>query len=188
MVDTIRTESTLLTTLFQDGQAAGSITAQDVRDLIVSLRPAQGECSMQGNSTATTVSATSTFYKVAGTTALTSGAYLVDDASTTSNRLRYTGAAAKTFMVQTTFSFDAASNNQVLVFKLYKYDDSASSGAVIDESQITMDYHGEQVNGTIQALVTLDTNDYVELHVANNTATVNVIVKDFNMQAIGFIQ
>jgi hypothetical protein len=39
MVDTVRTIATLLTTLFQDGQAAGSITPQDARDLIVSLSP-----------------------------------------------------------------------------------------------------------------------------------------------------
>lgn len=187
MADTIRTESTLLTSLFQDGQAANSITEQDMRDLIVSMRPAYGECSMQGNSTATTISATSTFYKVAGTTALTSGGHLVDDASSTSNRLRYTGAAVKTFMVQATFSFDASSNNQVLVYKLYKYDDSGVSGAVIDESQMTMDYHGEQINGTIQALVSLDTNDYVELHVSNSTSTTDVTVKDLNMQAIGYL-
>ena len=37
MADTQRTQTDLLTTLFQDGQANGSITAQDIRDLIVSL-------------------------------------------------------------------------------------------------------------------------------------------------------
>jgi hypothetical protein len=37
MPDTYRTESALLTTLYQDGQASNSITAQDMRDLIVSL-------------------------------------------------------------------------------------------------------------------------------------------------------
>lgn len=38
MADTIRTENDLLTNLFQDGQAPNSITAQDVRDLIVSTK------------------------------------------------------------------------------------------------------------------------------------------------------
>ena len=37
MVDTVRTQTDLLTNLFQDGQAANAITAQDVRDLIVSM-------------------------------------------------------------------------------------------------------------------------------------------------------
>lgn len=42
MVDTIRTQTELLTTLFQDGQPDRSITAQDIRDLIVSLRANEG--------------------------------------------------------------------------------------------------------------------------------------------------
>lgn len=37
MADTVRTPNTLLTTLFQDGQAPGSITPQDARDLIVTM-------------------------------------------------------------------------------------------------------------------------------------------------------
>jgi len=38
MADTVRTESQLLTSLFQDGQADGAITSQDIRDLIVSVK------------------------------------------------------------------------------------------------------------------------------------------------------
>lgn len=38
MVDTVRTEPDLLDNLFQDGQADHSITAQDIRDLIVSVK------------------------------------------------------------------------------------------------------------------------------------------------------
>lgn len=42
MVDTARTETDLLENLFQDGQAPGSITPQDVRDLIVSVKYMNG--------------------------------------------------------------------------------------------------------------------------------------------------
>jgi len=38
MANTIRTEADLLNNVFQDGQAPGSITAQDMRDLIVSAQ------------------------------------------------------------------------------------------------------------------------------------------------------
>ncbi len=41
MVDTVRTRTALLEQLFQDGQAINSITAQDMRDLIISLRDNQ---------------------------------------------------------------------------------------------------------------------------------------------------
>lgn len=37
MVDVIRTPSELLNTLFPDGQPAGSITPQDIRDLVVTM-------------------------------------------------------------------------------------------------------------------------------------------------------
>lgn len=42
MVDTVRTELDLLTNLFQDGQADNSITAQDIRDFIVSVKYLNG--------------------------------------------------------------------------------------------------------------------------------------------------
>lgn len=42
MVDTQRTRQDLLDNLFQDGQAVNSITAQDIRDLIVSIENIQG--------------------------------------------------------------------------------------------------------------------------------------------------
>ena len=42
MADTIRTETDLLTNIFQDGQPTQSITAQDMRDLIVSIKYLNG--------------------------------------------------------------------------------------------------------------------------------------------------
>lgn len=42
MADTKRTRADLLTALFQDGQAEGSITPQDIRDLIVSMETING--------------------------------------------------------------------------------------------------------------------------------------------------
>ncbi len=41
MADTLRTRTALLNTLFQDGQGANAISAQDIRDLIISLRDNQ---------------------------------------------------------------------------------------------------------------------------------------------------
>jgi len=42
MVDIVRTEAELLANLFQDGQPDSSITAQDIRDLIVSIKYLNG--------------------------------------------------------------------------------------------------------------------------------------------------
>lgn len=53
-MDTIRTRADLLTNLFQDGQAAASITAQDMRDLIISLTNRAGWADYNDLTTATT--------------------------------------------------------------------------------------------------------------------------------------
>tara|TARA_R100000781_G_scaffold370_2_gene577 strand:+ start:226 stop:462 length:237 start_codon:yes stop_codon:yes gene_type:complete len=42
MTDTSRTVSALVTNLFQDGQAAGSITPQDLRDLVETCQVKHG--------------------------------------------------------------------------------------------------------------------------------------------------
>ena len=87
MTDTVRTTATLLSTQFADGQAANAITANDMRDLIVSLRPSFGECSMQGNSTATVIASAGAYVKVGGTTALSGNELLFDNNSTNTGRL-----------------------------------------------------------------------------------------------------
>jgi len=190
MADTIRTESDLLTNLFQNGQSANSITAQDMRDLIVSMRPGFGEAAMQSNATATTISISGTYYKVAGTTALSGSEYLFDDDSSTANRLRYTGASEKLVHVTAAISFESASNNQQISFKAYLYDDSGASGALIDDSRVTV-YVGnasQAHSAAIACHAIMDTNDYIQIHVTNETSTANVTVIDLSFDAFAFIK
>ena len=190
MADTIRTESDLLTNLFQNGQAANSITAQDMRDLIVSMRPGFGESAMQGNATATTISVAGTYYKAAGTTGLSGSEYLFDDDSSTSNRLRYTGAPEKLVMCTAACSFTCASNNQQISFKGYLYDDSGASGAVIDDSLVTqfVQSTSDTMSVTLAFHAHMATNDYLEIHVTNETSTANITMVDLSLHAIAYIK
>jgi hypothetical protein len=184
MADTLRTESYLLASLFQDGQAANAITAQDMRDLIVSMRSGFGECAMQGNSTATTISVAGTYYKIAGTTALSGNEYLVDDASGTSNRLRYTGTPQRLVPFSASISFTPASNNQEIAFKAWLYDASGASGAYIADSLIRHHSTGSVDVATIQGHALMDANDYIEIHVSNLTSTANVVVSELNFRLL----
>lgn len=184
MADTLRTEATLLASLFQDGQAANSITAQDMRDLIVSMRPGFGQCSMQGNATATTISVSGTYYKIAGTTALSGNEYLVDSASGTSNRLRYTGTPQRLVPFSASVSFTPASNNQEIGFKAWLYDSSGASGAYIADSLIRHHSTGSIDVATIQGHALMDTNDYLEIHVSNLTSTGNVTISELNFRIL----
>lgn len=189
MADTIRTENDLLTNLFQDGQAANAITEQDVRDLIVSMRPGFGECAMQANATATTISASGTYYKVAGTTALSGDEYLFDSGSA-SNRLRYTGAPEKNVMFYAHLSVQSASNNQDVSFKAYLYDDSAATGAVLNDTLVTQFIASTSDTEAVTLIghANMATNDYIEVHIANETGTANLTVVDMALHAQAFIK
>ena len=69
MPDTQRSKADILANLFQDGQTAG-ITAQDMRDLIVSLTPDFAGLDF-ATPAATTISVAGTYVKAAGTTTIT---------------------------------------------------------------------------------------------------------------------
>lgn len=185
MTDTVRTTATLLSSQFADGQAANSITANDLRDLIVSLRPSFGECAMQGNSTATVIASAGAYVKVGGTTSLSGNELLFDNNSTNTGRLRYTGAPNRMVLFSASCSFLVAANNQVVSFKGFLFDTSGGSGAVINSSLVTrkITASGELGAATVQGSALMSVNDFLEVHVTNETATNNVTVADFNFQA-----
>jgi hypothetical protein len=185
MVDTVRTTATLLSTIFQDGQAANAITANDMRDLIVSLRPSFGECSMQGNATDTTIAVSGTYYKIAGTTALSGNELLFDNNATDTGRLRYIGAPDRVVLFSASCSLSAASNNQVLSLKGWHYDDSGTSGSLIAASLVSrkITASGELGAVVVQGSALMSVNDYLEIHVTNETTTAAVTVDDFNFRA-----
>jgi hypothetical protein len=175
MTDTVRSQSDLLTALFQDGQTAG-ISAQDMRDLIVSFAQPYGGLYFS-TPAATTVSASGTYYKAAGTTT-TTNLRLVDDAGGTNNRLRYTGTIPLHFTVsaQVSLSF-AAGTNQVAGLEIWHYDESGSAGALVASSQAKTFAAGTEINSLSAVCdLTLDTNDYIEIHIANHTGTENMQV------------
>jgi len=186
MADTVRTITNMLTNLFQDGQAAGSIVAQRVRDLVVSAAPAHGSCYFS-SAAATVIAVTGTYTKVLGTTTLNAGPNLVDMPA--DNRLRYTGAAAKHFSLDCSFSVTSPSSNQVMGVKFWHYDDSAGSGSYLDSSEIRRKIGtGTDVGaGSCHGDVLLDTNDYIELHLTNHTGTNNIQIDYMYMRIVGLL-
>lgn len=180
MADTQRSISDLLTNLFQDSQPANSITAQDLRDLIESMRPANGGCYITAPAV-TPVAVAGTYYKASGTT--TADAELVDMTAAVTNRLVYTGTAPRHFIVTATISASTATNNHVAGFKL------AKNGVVIDESVIRM-----KINATtdikaitLVAHVDLANTDYIEVWLTDETGTGNVItIENMHLRTTGF--
>ena len=170
MPDTQRSKTDLLTNLLQDGQVAG-ISAQDLRDLLVSVTP--DYAGMYFTTPAvTTIGVAGTYVKAAGTTTITNSSSAMGNGGA-SNRLRYTGTAMRHFHVVLQASMTLASGvNQDIGIQLYRYDDSGATGAVVAHSEARSTIPGQNiVQITSHADVMMDTNDYIELHVTNNSST-----------------
>ncbi len=184
MPDTQRSLSDLLTTLFQDGQPDDSITAQHIRDAIVSI----GQVPYGGMFTLTPVE----------TVISSPGAYVKGACQTqvsnlrnfdmpADNRLRYIGLIPYHFHVVTTISMTAAGNNLTASFKLFHFDDSAASGAVIDGSIVNrfISIGADEGSAAQHWDVILEENDYLEIHVANLTNTDNITLSNLYVFAMG---
>lgn len=187
MPDTQRTLSDLLSSLFQDGQADSAITPQDMRDLIVTAVKSPFGGIYTNVAAETTIASAGVYVKVAGTTQ----ANVLDSQfdTPTDNRLRYTGVVPIQARVTISISFVAVAANKLIAFKLYKFDDSASSGVVIDASitQQFIQIATEEQSITLSWDVQLDNQDYLELHVANITDTVNLTVNNMYLFAHGIV-
>lgn len=162
MADTETSIADLLATNFADGQTAGSITPQDMRDLIISLETTYGGYYVSSSS-ATTISAVDTPVKVAGTT--TAFGSLNGFSMPTDNRLRNDGTATRICQVTASVSFTSANNNKVYGFMI------AKNGTVEANSEIQ---HKVGTAADVQGValtwqVSLDATDYVEVWVQNRT-------------------
>ncbi len=179
MADTKRSLNDLLTNLFQDSQAAGSITPGDVRDLIVSLSPPYGAFYFTATA-ATTIAVAGTFVKAEGTTVLTNA---LDFTMPSNNRLTYTGVPDRHMHLVLSASFISAGTNDNISIAL------ARNGAVITHTEMTrfLATGADQGSTAAHGDIILSTNDYIELFVTNEDAAVDVTVQQAYVFAMGMI-
>lgn len=124
--------------------------------------------SMQDNSTATTISVAGTAVKIAGTTT----ANTINQKFTHSdNRLTYVGAKTGVWKIDSPVSFTSGNNKRIGFY-------IAKNGTVIPTSEMYRTTSGTSAAASlsVQALVQLSTNDYIELWVENETDTTSVTV------------
>lgn len=156
---------------FKDIYASGNIIAPR----------SAGWIYMENNSTTTDVTSTSTIVKAAGTTTL-SNVNDFDDDSSTSNRLRYTGTLTKTFKVDCTLSqIEDEDSARDLIYIVLCKNGTAITGTIVHS---TCDNDGDTplTMGT-GCLVSLATNDYVELWLRNTGAVRDVTIIDLQIVA-----
>lgn len=185
MPDIPKSLDDLLTNVFQDGQPDGSITPQDVRDLIVSIADAPyGSIHIEPGAAETNISNVGEYIKAAGASVLIQSNRMDMPAN---NRLRYTGAIPYHFRIAASSSAFAASNNKLFAFQFFIFDDSLGIGELAIPSQVNSKFgsSGDQSASSVHFDAVLDTNDYVEFHVANLTDSTNITLEHMYLSMAG---
>lgn len=184
MADTDRSIADILA-LFPDN-STGAVSPQDLRDMVVSLQTAYGDMYVS-SALATTLGTTGTAVKAGGTT--TAG-ILQDFSMPTDNRLRYDGAATRAVHAVATATILSTAVSQDITAYIYHYDNSSTSGAVVAKSAAAHSLStvaSEPHAITVQAQVEMDTNDYLEFWLANDTSSQNVTAQNMNLVARGVV-
>lgn len=179
MADTLRTKTELLA-LFADGQIDGSITPQDMRDLIETLTPAIGSIYFSGL-VETAITTVNVKVLASGNTTLVTQAHDVDMPQ--NNRIRYIGTKPRHFEVSISMSTTTAANNKNIEYQIFK------NGIALTETtmQIKHGTGNDFSSVSITTNVILSLNDYIELFISNETDNTNVTIENGTINLLGFI-
>ena len=179
MADTQRSVSTILGLLATN--TTGDISAQDMRDALVTWRQCHGQLYVPAAArAAVTISDTTNFFE-ATTPAwtLSTGAHLFDE-SAGNGRLTYTGTAAVDVHVALSVSFTSVGSNQVVRLRIGK--NATPDPASEAHRKIGA---GTDVGSTAIHLITsMSTGDYVSLWVRNVDNASDVTIEVANIQVV----
>lgn len=182
MVDTQRSKAELLT-IFADGQAAGSITPQNMRDLVTSMVNSHGAMAITSTA-ATTIGTPDTYVKAAGGTGVPAGEDNLNFSHPISNKLVYSGRTPVHSYISGSVSISAAGANKQVGIKV------AKNGVVIDDSMVLRDIgpSGDVAAMSFHIGLSLETDDFVELFVTNTTDTTSLTVEAMYFHVDGEIE
>lgn len=126
------------------------------------------------SSAATAIATVNVPMKAAGTTTAYS---LVRFTAPVSNRLTYIGNKTRSFSVILTMAYVTEANNKTYTVSIYK------NGVKVTSSQMSF-YRGSstqtEISGT-NCVVSLSTNDYIEVWIENNTDNKNITFQSMNL-------
>lgn len=123
---------------------------------------------MLANATATTISVTGTKYKAAGTTTLESISQKFTHAS---NKLTYSGAISRDFRILINATMTSGNSKELGLF-IYKNGSMVTNA----ENYSTTSGTGKSENNSLQSVVNLATNDYLEVYISNITSATDITV------------
>src|SRR3989344_16461 len=133
-------------------------------------------------SIATVSDGSTNLVKVAPTTALSADVFEFDNGGANDGRLRYTGATTKMFHTAFTISMDGeGSGTNLYVFGIAKNGVVAGACKVIQSIAVS----SATESTALHCMVSLATNDYIELYVGNLTDADDITAKTINLFAMG---
>jgi hypothetical protein len=162
MAETQRTISDLQTLLADN--TSGDISPQDSRDVMETLRAGHAEIYI-ATPAATTFTDSTSYEVVAGTWALSSGAY--NWAMDVNGQLKYTGVANRMVHVAASFSIESSAANMIPYIAI------AKNGTVLTPSIISrkMGSTGDVGSSALHAFTSVSNGDYLQLMIRNSTWT-----------------
>ena len=176
MADTQRTLAQLLAILADN--LTGDISPQDMRDLVVSLRPSGGGLYKSGATVATVIDTVNVAKLM---NAVTSGIdYGINFTADAAGRLTYTGAIPKFVFLRSAIAF-VGENNKLISFTF------AVNGVSISESRIPRFVSNGADVGALAVFwgKEIQPGDYLEVFVTNETDNTNVSVEAFYFSVAG---
>jgi len=185
MVDTSRTVADMTTNLFQNGQAAGSITPQDLRDFVETTQVKQGSIYVSSPSS-TSIASAGVYVEGAGTYTLSTSPVSNEFDMNTNARLRYTGTPTVNCMFTATASLeiDTSAVNKEFAIALHKNGSVITGTTIVGFSPATT---VNSVNLTTMGFASMATNDYISLFVANIDSTDNLTLRKAQLMGMSLV-
>ena len=148
-----------------------SVTSTSNYVTIAATQTSYGQAHIQGNSTATTIGASGTAVKAAGTFTVGIQSGFTGD---TTGKIVYNNTETRVFAVHVTATISpSTANNQDLFIQI------AKNGTVEAGSKIVRKVDAaETANCSTFFNVSLAQNDYIELYVGNDSSTDNLVVSE----------
>jgi hypothetical protein len=133
-----------------------------------------GQLFMQNNATATTITNTSDFFKIEGTTTASP-----DNAKFThsDNRLTCDAVIQRKYLIQCTLSFAAGATN---VCEFGFYDSQLTAVRTPSRTKATANAGGRAENVNFVCVVSMKQGDFLEVWAKNTSATTNITVDQLN--------
>ena len=181
MADTRRSLAELQA-LFGDN-TTGDISPQDLRDFLYTASPPHGTIYIS-SATATTISQINTWYKAAGTTTSTN---LKDFDMPVAGRLRYTGTPTVHVHVAVSVSMSSAANNVVTGLRMVKNDSPTDTDSVASTVIRKIASQGDIGSTAVHFDTMLDSGDYIELWIQNQTGVTDLTINNLYLFALGML-